>query len=73
MGVIAAQLDHSDTRMTEKHYAHLSPSYVADTVRMAFGDLGIVPETVVTPMRRGTSVTQHPATASEESAASVAA
>jgi integrase len=32
MGVIAAQLGHSDTRMTEKHYAHLAPSYVADTI-----------------------------------------
>src|SRR5450755_3117765 len=31
MGVIAAQLGHSDTRMTERHYAHLAPSYVADT------------------------------------------
>lgn len=35
MGVIAAQLGHSDTRMTEKHYAHLSPNYVAETVRAA--------------------------------------
>ena len=35
MGVIAAQLGHSDTRMTERHYAHLSPNYVADTVRAA--------------------------------------
>ena len=33
MGVIAAQLGHADTRMTERHYAHLSPSYVADTIR----------------------------------------
>lgn len=33
MGVIAAQLGHSDTRMTEKHYAHLTPSHVADTIR----------------------------------------
>ena len=24
---------HADTRMTERHYAHLSPSYVADTIR----------------------------------------
>jgi zinc-binding alcohol dehydrogenase family protein len=31
-GVIAAQLGHRDTRMAEKHYAHLAPSYVADTV-----------------------------------------
>jgi integrase len=40
--VIAAQLGHADTRMTEQHYAHLSPSYVADTVRAAFGTLGVV-------------------------------
>jgi hypothetical protein len=32
MGVIAAQLAHRDTRMAEKHYANLAPSYVADTV-----------------------------------------
>src|SRR6202042_612659 len=35
MGVIAVQLGHSDTRMTEKHYAHLSPNYVAETIRAA--------------------------------------
>jgi integrase len=39
--VIAAQLGHADTRMTERHYAHLAPSYVADTVRAAFTSLGI--------------------------------
>ena len=43
MGVIAAQLGHSNTRITEKHYAHLAPSYVSDTVRKAFTSLGIVP------------------------------
>jgi len=52
MGVIAAQLGHSDTRMTERHYAHLSPSYIADTVRQSFGTLGIVPETTVVTMTR---------------------
>jgi integrase len=31
--VIAAQLGHSDTRMVEKHYAHLAPSYVSDAIR----------------------------------------
>ena len=41
MGVIADQLGHADTRMTERHYAHLAPSYVADTVRAAFSNLGI--------------------------------
>jgi integrase len=47
MGVIAAQLGHSDTRMTEKHYAHLAPSYVAETVRAALPDLGMVEHTNV--------------------------
>jgi hypothetical protein len=42
LAVIAAQLGHSDARMVEKHYGHLSPGYVADTVRAAFGTLGIV-------------------------------
>jgi integrase len=42
IGVIAAQLGHSDTRMTEKHYAHLSPNYVADTIRAALPALANV-------------------------------
>jgi integrase len=46
MGVIAAQLGHSDTRMTEKHYAHLSPNYVAETVRAALPALGILDNTI---------------------------
>ena len=53
MPVIAAQLGHSDTRMTERHYAHLGPSYVADTIRATFGNLGVVPtDTAVVPMQR---------------------
>jgi len=47
MGVIAAQLGHADTRMTERHYAHLSPGYVADTIRAALPALGIVEKTNV--------------------------
>lgn len=35
LGVIAKQLGHADTRITEKHYAHLCPNYVADEVRRA--------------------------------------
>jgi integrase len=41
LNVIAAQLGHADTRMTERHYAHLAPSYVADTIRAHFPNLGI--------------------------------
>jgi hypothetical protein len=50
--VIAEQLGHADTRMTEKHYTHLAPSYVADTIRAHFPVLGITAETTVTPIRR---------------------
>jgi integrase len=45
MAVIARQLGHADTRMTEKHYAHLAPNYVADTIREGFPRL--TPEAVV--------------------------
>ncbi|MEK7244705.1 MAG: hypothetical protein AAB223_01650 [Pseudomonadota bacterium] len=47
----ARQLGHADTRMTEKHYAHLAPSYVADTIRAHFPKLGIVEKAKVQPIR----------------------
>jgi integrase len=47
MGVIAAQLGHADTRMTEKHYAHLAPSYVAQTIRANFPRLDLDEDTRV--------------------------
>lgn len=52
MGVIAAQLGHASTRMTEKHYAHLAPNYVAETVRAALPSMGILEKSNITPMRR---------------------
>lgn len=42
LAVVAAQLGHVSTAMVEKHYGHLQPNYVADTVREAFGALGII-------------------------------
>ncbi|MBK6297984.1 MAG: tyrosine-type recombinase/integrase [Sphingomonadales bacterium] len=47
MAVIAEALGHADERITRKHYAHLSKSYVADTVREAVAGLGIVAESNV--------------------------
>ena len=40
--VIAKNLGHGDTRMTEKHYGHLAPSYVADAIRAAAPRFGKV-------------------------------
>jgi hypothetical protein len=51
LGVIAAQLGHADTRMTERHYAHLAPSYVAETIRAHFPTLGLVSDTTVVAMK----------------------
>ena len=31
--VVAKNIGHADTRMVEKHYGHLAPSYVADGIR----------------------------------------
>jgi site-specific recombinase XerD len=48
MQVVAHNLGHSDTRMTERHYAHLAPSYIADTIRTLSPRLGVVePSNVV--------------------------
>jgi integrase len=39
--VIARNLGHADTRMVEKHYGHLSASYVADAVRASAPRFGL--------------------------------
>jgi integrase len=49
--VIARQLGHADTRMTERHYAHLAPSYVADAIRAGFPTLGITERGKVATLR----------------------
>ena len=43
MQVIAAQLGHADTRITERHYAHLAPDHFAGVVRQSFAPLNIAP------------------------------
>jgi len=51
LAVVAAQLGHSDTRMVEKHYGHMAASYVAETVRAAFSNMGLVERSAVVPVR----------------------
>ena len=31
--VVGKNLGHADTRMVEKHYGHLAPSFIADAIR----------------------------------------
>ena len=49
--VVASNLGHSDTRMVEKHYVHLQPSYVADMIRAATPNLGIADEGNIKALR----------------------
>jgi len=41
--IVARNLGHVDTRMVEKHYGHLAPSYVADAVRKSAPKFGFRP------------------------------
>jgi integrase len=40
--VVAKNLGHADTRMVEKHYGHLAPSYIADAIRKGAPRFGMV-------------------------------
>ncbi len=56
MAVIAEALGHADERITRRHYAHLSPSYVADAVRSGVTGLGIVEDDNVVSLKGKVSV-----------------
>jgi integrase len=42
--VVARNLGHADTRMVEKHYGHLAPSYIADAIRAGAPRFGFKPD-----------------------------
>ena len=50
--VVAQNLGHSDTRMVEKHYAHLTPSFSATAIRNSAPELGYSEPTTVTKFQR---------------------
>ena len=39
--VVAKNLGHVDTRMVEKHYGHLAPSFIADAIRAGAPRFGL--------------------------------
>jgi integrase len=49
---VATVLGHTDTRMVERHYGHLAPSFLRDEVKRTALDLGPGETTVVTTLRR---------------------
>jgi len=50
--VVAKNLGHSTTRMVEKHYGHLAPSYIADAIRGAAPRFDLVAAQNVSPLKR---------------------
>ena len=51
--VVAKNLGHVDTRMVERHYGHLAPSFIADAIRAGAPRFAGASETTVVPMRKG--------------------
>jgi hypothetical protein len=49
--VVAKNLGHSSTRMVEKHYGHLAPSFIAEAIRDAAPRFGLPSERTVTALR----------------------
>ncbi len=48
--IVARNLGHADTRMCERHYSHLAPSYVTDTIRAHAPKFGFEPDGKVTTL-----------------------
>ena len=53
LNVVAHNLGHADTRMTERHYSHLAPSYIAETIRKFAPDFGTADDTNIVPIGSG--------------------
>lgn len=51
MAYVAAQLGHSDTRITEKHYGHLAPTALAEAIRKLAPTLGLGDAIKIRPLK----------------------
>jgi integrase len=50
--VVGKNLGHADTRMVERHYGHLAPSYIADEIRKAAPRFGFEPDKKVAALHQ---------------------
>jgi integrase len=50
--VVAKNLGHRDTRMVERHYGHLAPSFIADAIREGAPRFGLESESNVQALRK---------------------
>jgi integrase len=49
--VVAKNLGHSDTRMVEKHYGHLAPSFITEAIRAGAPRYNVQDDKRVVPLR----------------------
>jgi integrase len=49
--VVAKNLGHTDSKMIEKHYGHLAPSFITDAIRAGAPQFGIVADSKVVAIR----------------------
>jgi len=49
--VVARNLGHSDTRMVEKHYGHLAPSFISEAIRASAPRFRVKDDKRVVPLR----------------------
>jgi hypothetical protein len=53
LNVVAHNLGHADTRMTERHYAHLAPSYISEQIRKFAPEFGTPGDSNIVSIARG--------------------
>ncbi len=51
LAVIAHNLGHTTTRMVERHYGHIAPSYVAERIRETAPTFDLTPDGKVVALR----------------------
>jgi len=49
--VVAKNPGHADTRMVEKHYGHLAPSFITEAIRANAPRYGIAEGKRIVPLR----------------------
>jgi integrase len=50
--VVARNMGHADTRMVERHYGHLAPSYIVDAIRAGAPRFGFKPDHKIATLGR---------------------
>lgn len=53
--VVAKNLGHADTRMVERHYGHLAPSYIAEAIRAGAPRFGFKPDPTIAALATKTA------------------